>query len=177
MTEPSAVFSRPLQVSALPEGGIEDDIAATPAECAALAHELSLPSIESLTAHFKVTPLSGGMLRVRGTVHAAFEQVCVVTMEAFATTLEEPVDLRFAPPDKAAAMAAAAAAADDIEAEDPPDPILRERIDLGVIASEFFVLGLDVYPRKPGAVFTSGTDDTEPPSPFARLAAFKARSH
>jgi len=175
MTEANAVFSRSLQVSALPEGGIEDDIAATPAECAALAHELSLPSIESLTAHFKVTPLSGRMLRVRGTVRAAFEQVCVVTMEAFATTLEEPVDLRFAPPDKAAAMAAAAA--DDIEAEDPPDPIVRERIDLGAIASEFFVLGLDVYPRKPGAVFASGSDDAEPPSPFARLAAFKARPH
>ena len=177
MTEARLAFSRPLQVAALPEGGIEEDIAATPAECAALAAELSLPSIDSLTAHFKVTPLSGHMLRVRGTVKAAFEQVCVVSMETFANTLDEPVDMRFAPPDKAAAMAAAAAAADDLEAEDPPDPIIRERIDLGAIASEFFALGLDPYPRKPGAVFAYGDGNAEPPSPFAQLAALKGRTH
>jgi hypothetical protein len=173
----SPVFSRRLPVSAVPEGGLEQAIAATPAECAALARELSLPSIESLSASFKVTPLSGHMVRVRGEVRAAFEQVCVVTMETFATTLAEPIDLRFAPPGKAAAMAAAAAASEDIEAEDPPDPIIGEQIDLGVVAREFFALGLDPYPRKPGVVFERSSEETEQLSPFAQLAAIKPGPH
>ncbi len=34
--------------------------------------------------------------------------------------------------------------------EDPPDPIIDGKIDLGALAAEFFALGLDPYPRKPG---------------------------
>ena len=38
-------------------------------------------------------------------------------------------------------------------AEDPPEPIVNGAIDLGALAAEFLMLGLDPYPRKPGAVF------------------------
>ena len=38
--------------------------------------------------------------------------------------------------------------------EDAPDPIVDGKIDLGALAAEFMILGLDPYPRKPGVVLT-----------------------
>jgi hypothetical protein len=68
--------------------------------------------------------------------------------------------------DKAAALA---------EQPDPPDPIINGKIDVGSLASEFLALGLDAYPRKPGAQFQNpdGEPDDEKASPFAALARFK----
>ena len=40
-----------------------------------------------------------------------------------------------------------------LEDVDAPDPIVDGKIDLGALAAEFMVLGLDPYPRKPGAEF------------------------
>ena len=57
-----------------------------------------------------------------------------------------------------------------------PDPdhtsrsILDGRIDLGVLAAEFLALGLDPYPRKPGADFAAPAEaDISTDSPFAAL--------
>ena len=40
---------------------------------------------------------------------------------------------------------------------------------------EFLILGLDPYPRKPGAVFQQPQDVKPDPSPFAALAGLKDR--
>ena len=45
------------------------------------------------------------------------------------------------------------------EAEEPPDAIVDGKIDLGALAAEFLALGLDPYPRKPGASFESSELD------------------
>jgi hypothetical protein len=68
--------------------------------------------------------------------------------------------------DKAAALAAQ---------PDPPDPIINGRIDLGALACEFLALGLDAYPRKPGAEFAPIIEDAgdDKPKPFAALAKLK----
>ena len=63
--------------------------------------------------------------------------------------------------------------------EDPPDAIVDDTIDLGAVAIEFMVLGLDPYPRKPGVHFDDMVlvDKDEPaPSAFAALARLKDRS-
>jgi hypothetical protein len=55
--------------------------------------------------------------------------------------------------------------------EDEPDPVIDGKIDLGALAAEFFALGLDPYPRKPGAILLeerSNSDSID--SPFAALA-------
>jgi uncharacterized metal-binding protein YceD (DUF177 family) len=55
--------------------------------------------------------------------------------------------------------------------EDEPDPIINGRIDLGALAAEFFALGLDPYPHKPGeALDEEGTHSERTDSPFAALA-------
>jgi hypothetical protein len=57
--------------------------------------------------------------------------------------------------------------------EDPPDPIIDGRIDLGALAAEFLALGLDPYPRKPGAAFEGAEPEPERDSPFAALARLR----
>ena len=56
-----------------------------------------------------------------------------------------------------------------MDGEDPPDPIVDGRIDLGALAVEFLALALDPYPRKPGAEFTPPPEEAPPDSPFDAL--------
>ena len=53
------------------------------------------------------------------------------------------------------------------------EPLIGGSIDLGALATEFLILGLDPYPRKPGATFQPPADAKPEESPFAALAALK----
>ena len=55
--------------------------------------------------------------------------------------------------------------------EDEPDPIIDGKIDLGALAAEFFALGLDPYPRKPGVSFESPEEAEATVSPFSALVS------
>ena len=46
-------------------------------------------------------------------------------------------------------------------------------VDLGAVATEFLLLGIDPYPRKPGAVFDAPPAGDPASHPFAALAALK----
>ena len=55
-----------------------------------------------------------------------------------------------------------------------PEPIVNGAIDLGKLATEFLVLGIDTYPRKPGAAFAAPETPPDPDEhPFAALRALK----
>ena len=56
---------------------------------------------------------------------------------------------------------------------DNAEPLVDGLIDLGAIATEFLILGLDPYPRKVGAVFQPPQAATPDEGPFAALAALK----
>ena len=59
-----------------------------------------------------------------------------------------------------------------------PEPLIDGRVDLGAIATEFLMLGIDPYPRKPDAAFeppAAADDDTA--HPFAALAALRKPSN
>ena len=87
--------------------------------------------------------------------------------------------MRFAPPPKRPRRGAARRTAEpetvEIDGEDPPDPIVDGKIDLGALAAEFFALGLDPYPRKPGVAFDAARRGRGRDSPFAALAKPKKR--
>jgi hypothetical protein len=162
-----APFVRPVRVESVPEGGVEHAIAADDAERRTLAKLHGLPAIGRLTAKFALSRAGRGIVRVRGDVKAEVTQTCVVSLEPFDVVLEEPVDVRFAPvvaesssrrgPPIASAEAGVFAEGD----EDEPDPIVDGRIDLGALAAEFMVLGLDPYPRKPGVDFSPPSAEKE----------------
>ena len=176
MTE-AEPFTRLVRVDALPRDGQTVTIEASPAEREALASLYGLPAIAALTATLRLEPTGRGGARVTGAVRGEFTQTCVVSLEPFAATVDEPVDVRFAPEREgdSARRPARETLTLSLADEDDPDPVIDGKIDLGAIVAEFFALGLDPYPRKPGVKFVAAADEAAPDSPFAALAARRAK--
>jgi hypothetical protein len=104
------------------------------------------------------------------------EQTCVVSLDPVENDVEELIDVTFAPPDQISAMPKSVQKeqGDDAEIPDLPEPIVNGAIDLGKLATEFLVLGIDPYPRKPGAAFAAPETPPDPDEhPFAALRALK----
>jgi hypothetical protein len=189
-------FSRALDVDEVPPEGLDLTISATEAERQALAAENGLEGLAKLEAQLQVTPSRGGGLAVSGEMRASITQICVVTLEPFDSEVVEPIDVKFAPAPLSAIAGLSSREAKELgragrraprrsepppkvleaEGDDPPDPIIDGRIDLGALAAEFLALSFDPHPRKPGVDFEE-TRFSEPAeaaeSPFAKLGALK----
>lgn len=179
--EPNAPLplSHPVRVEDVKLRGSHIAVRAQEQDLPAIARHLGLASVEALDARYVATR-SGDSVKLEGTITAKVHQVCVVTLEPFPVALEVPVQLDFAPEEEthlAARRAEADAANFDIEVmlneTDPPEPIVNGMIDLGAVTLEFLSLGLDPYPRKPGASFESGPVVGADESSFAALAKLK----
>ncbi|WP_020175522.1 YceD family protein [Methyloferula stellata] len=174
-------FSRLVTVDPMPDEGFEVAIEADAAERAALAALDGLVDIGKLDAVFHVMRRPQGRVNVRGEVRATITQTCVVSLDPFESAVAEQVDVDFMRPEeiekaeKERAKREKAMPRDQAkfeeEDEDPPDPIVNGKIDLGVLATEFLALALDPYPKKPGVSFeevlTEKPEERE--SPFAIL--------
>lgn len=170
MRPASGHFTRPIAVDAVPETGLDMDIEASEAERAALAQDCGLAAIKEFKARFHVQKRNSGRYRVEGRLTACVTQICVVSLDPFETLVEAGIEVDFAPASQALNLSAGPAAAS--HGEEPPDPIIDGKIDLGALAAEFLILNLDDYPRKPGVRFEGAEDPGEPPhqnSPFAIL--------
>lgn len=172
---PGQVASRvpwqvPVAVDDVAEEGQHFDLAAGADTRAAVARIASLRYLPRLEAEFDVTRHGHGGLRVAGRVSATVGQSCVVTLEPLANEVNEDVDLVFLP-------VAAEPADDQAGAREPglgeAEPLRGGSIDLGALATEFLILGLDPYPRKPGAIFQPPAEAEPDEGPFAALAALK----
>jgi hypothetical protein len=174
MTE-AQPLTRVLRIDALPKDGETVTIDASAVERQALARLYGLPAVAALTATLRVEPQGRGGAHVTGAVHGELTQICVVTLEPFDATVDEAVDVRFAPEaeDDRGRRPERETVTLTLADEDDPDPVIDGRIDLGALTGEFFALGLDPYPRKPGAEFVAPPE--EAPSPFAALAARRAK--
>jgi uncharacterized metal-binding protein YceD (DUF177 family) len=168
MSEP---FSRVVRVDSIPRDGQEVAIEASPTERDALATLYRLPSIEALSANLTLKRTGPGEVRVTGAVRGRLTQICVVSLEPFPAVVNEEVDVRFAElaDDVAARRLSSEPQTFSIDDEDDPDPIIDGTIDLGALTAEFFALGLDPYPRAPGAVFEPPEDSEAVASPFSAL--------
>jgi hypothetical protein len=165
------LWSVPLAVSEVPETGRHVDLVADEGTRAALAKLLGLAALPRLAASFDVTPHGRGGLHVVGRVSATVGQTCVVTLEPIENDIDEAIDLIFAP---ASALPAALAGGElEVPAEDAPEVLTGGHIDLGAIATEFLILAIDPYPRKPDAVFQPPPAGDDSAHPFAALAALK----
>ena len=176
MTE-SAPFSRIVRVDALPRGGQNMTIEASPSEREALASLYQIPAIAALTAALRLERAGQDGVRVSGAVHGELTQTCVVSLEPFAATVDEEIDVRFAPRSETDLAPGPKGETEtfSIDDEDEPDPIIEGKIDVGALAAEFFALGLDPYPRKPGVEFVAPAESPPADSPFAALAAKPAQ--
>jgi hypothetical protein len=169
-------WSAPLAVGDVPEAGRHVVLTPDASVRAAIAQVAGVTAVPELSASFDVTLRGRDGLHVVGRVAARVEQLCVVTLEPIESRVEEPIDLVFLPAQAAAQVELRDVEEIELAVEDPPEVLEGGIVDLGAIATEFLLLGIDPYPRKPGAVFEAphtGPDDEE--SPFAALAALKKK--
>jgi hypothetical protein len=159
----------------VPESGLHLDLVADEPTRAAVAALAGIRALPHLAATFDLARHGQG-LKVTGEVAATVEQNCVVTLEPMTTEVREPIDLVFVPPHAGAPPDEAEPDIDhDIDpgAEDEPEILADGGADLGVAATEFLLLAIDPYPRKPGAVFDPPTTADPGGHPFAALEALK----
>jgi uncharacterized metal-binding protein YceD (DUF177 family) len=164
----------PLAVEDVPETGQHLDLLANDEARAAIVRMAGLRDLPRLEASFDVTRQGSG-LRVQGRVSATVGQTCVVTLEPLANEIEETIDLAFAPHSavKHDGNGAGSEERDVAESWNEPEPLIGGTVDLGALATEFLILGLDPYPRKPGAVFQPPGEGSSDAGPFAALAKLK----
>jgi Large ribosomal RNA subunit accumulation protein YceD len=165
------LWSVPVRREHVPESGLHLDLVADDASRAAIAAIAAINALPRLEARFDVMRQGDG-LTVSGEVSASVGQHCVVTLEPMTSEVCEPIDLTFVPP---AVATHADALPDEIDpdAADEPEPLVGGVVDLGRIATEFLLLAIDPYPRKPGAVFEAPEGGDPGAHPFAALATLK----
>ncbi len=172
--ESASDWSFDLRLGDLAHGAVERSLVADPDARARLADELGLDRLDSLTADLTIAPWLDGAV-IEGRWAASIEQTCGVTLEPFATALEGAFTVRVLPRGSVHAHEEAAGeVVVDPDAEDPPDLIDRDRVDLAAYVIEHLALEIDPFPRKPGAEFVARPEET-PPSPFAVLRQLKPR--
>ncbi len=169
---------RPLGIDKIPAGGMEEDIVARPTEREAVARRLGLQAITRLEARFSVQHAENKMVAVVGSVSADVVQECVVTLEPLASTVEEEIDVLFAPVRLLDEQMADGAGHVDVAHADEPEPLIDGTIDLGELAVQHLALALDPYPRHEGAAILSphraslesgAAVDSVRNNPFAKL--------
>ena len=155
-----------MAVEDIAETGLHVEIEASTDARSAIAKVAALRELPRLVAAFDLTK-QGARVHVAGQVNATVGQTCVVTLEPIENDIEETVDLTFAP---------VGADAPGKGKEEPPEPLVGGTIDLGAVATEFLILGIDPYPRKAGAKFVSPPGSDDGAHPFAALEALKTRA-
>ena len=167
----------PVAVEDIDEGGRHFALAAADETRADVARIAGLRDLPRLEADFEVTRQGEG-LHVVGRVSASVGQNCVITLEPLSKGIDEAVDLVFMPRPATEQAAGEVETVERREAKlDDPEPLIGGMIDLGAIATEFLILGLDPYPRQPSAVFEPAREQRPDGGPFAALAdRMKGRS-
>jgi len=154
-----------------PETGRQVTLSADAHSREAIAAVAGLRELPRLDATFDVVRSGTAGLHVTGTISGTVGQTCVVTLEPLESDISEAVDLLFKP-------GAEEGGGTDVSLDtDAPEiePLIDGVIDLGALATEFLILGIDPYPRKPGAVFEAPSTGEPFAGPFAGLAALQKK--
>jgi uncharacterized metal-binding protein YceD (DUF177 family) len=179
--EPGSAFSHVVEVDRIGPQGLQIRLEADQAARIALARQLRILNVLSLTADLTLAPeAQAGHYRLTGQIDADVEQACVVSLEPVGQRISEVFLRRFGPETPTAPGADLGedeAEWLDPDADDPPDPIGGGGIDVGAVVAEELALGLDPYPRKPGAEvpdsYRQSAEEGSKISPFAALAKLK----
>lgn len=175
MDKATDIWHVSVAVEDIPETGLHVELEAPEAVRALLAPRAGLRSLPELKASFDLARRGRGV-HIGGTVEALVGQTCVVTLEAIDNRVAEEVDVLFSPdvaPVPETAVEEDYSIGHTADEEEPPEPLIGDTIDLGAVATEFLMLGIDPYPRKEGARFEPPPADLEGTHPFAALAALK----
>ena len=177
MTNTANAWSLVVAVAQIPDAGFHQELTANTAQLIELAALAGVRDIKNAHASLDATPVAGDRVHVTGRVTAVVGQTCVVTLDPIDNVVDEAVDVTFAPPSQipVTAKVVTKEEGEDADIPDLPEPILNGTIDLGRLAAELLVLGIDPYPRARGAVFEPPIETVDPEEhPFAILKVLKA---
>jgi hypothetical protein len=172
-------WSVAVRLDEVPELGRHVELDAGAEMRAALVAPVGVDAIDRLTASFDLTRRGRDGLHVSGSVQATVRQTCVVTLEPVINTIDEAVEVDYAPPSEAKKATEVVDPEEGDAAQsspDEPEPLVGNSVDLGLLATEFLLLGIDPYPRKADAAFEPPAAADDPAAhPFAALGALRKK--
>ena len=173
-------FSYPVKVGHISANPVRIGLEASAEELKALAKFWNVVSVEYLKAELQVSRWKKDGVKIKGEVHAAVTQSCVVTLEPVSSKIDETVEQIFVPEGSKLARMVTNEEGEivlDPDGPDIPDQFTGDSIDVGAVVAEFAALAIDPYPRKADAEFAEAAEkepeEEKRPSPFAVLKDWK----
>lgn len=176
----ASAFSYLVKVGHVSANPVRVHVEADARECKALADVWRVEAVNRLSAELQINRWKKDGIRIRGQVDGEVVQACVVTLEPVVSEIRQEIDQIFVPEGSKLARIVTDEAGEmilDPDGPDLPETFVGDTIDAGAVVAEFAALGIDPYPKKPGAQFaghieSDGADDRRP-SPFAALKDWK----
>lgn len=177
MSRPTPEFSRLVDLTTM-KPLATTTVAAEPGERAALARRMGVEAIDQLTAEVTLEILPGKQerLRLTGRLRAALQQLCVVTLEPVAATIDETFTVIYAGSAEDGAEVAIEGSGDvagDVIGRDGAwdEPWPGDTLDVGEAVAQQLALAIDPYPRASGAVPEQAAPESAQARPFAALSS------
>ncbi len=174
---PAPEFSRRVPLAEIDRAPRPRRIAATPAECAALARRFGIEALSGLRAEARLAETAPGVVLAEGIVEAEVSVVGDPAEDPVDFTVSEGFEEVFATPRGWKALAAAAP-----DGEVDAEPVSGGAIDLGEVAAQVLSLALDpvlleaaAFDDGVPAFSAGGGADEAAGGPFAALAALRRR--
>ncbi|MGO9785477.1 MAG: YceD family protein [Stellaceae bacterium] len=167
---PAPEFSRVIEVTRLTRDGRHFEIAANPAERAALAKRFDLIAIGRLAAVVRLEQIPGGLYRLTAELDADVTQACVVSLAPVKSRVVEGFSVLYGGGGEAHEVNLDGAA-------ETIEPIENGVIDIGEAVAQQLSLALDPFPHAPGAEASIPVGSAKPLSPFQALAALKKENN
>lgn len=169
---PLPELSQIIKLSDIGGAPLTGKIIADDQQRAALAKRFDLPSIESLTADYRLETKEHE-IRFTGSIRSGLHQACAISGQPFAVDVNEAFNIIFVE------KTDITSSEEEIElASEDCDMIEYEaaQIDLGEAIAQTLYLALDPYPRGPDAdsiAAKKGLKSEEEAGPFGALASLK----
>lgn len=176
VTDLTPEFSHVVALEDLRGGTVRRSLEATAEERRALATRFGLSAIDALTAKVSLESLGKGRLIVaKGDFSADVTQSCVVTLQPLPRKITESFMVRLVvEPDTENSPIINV----DPAAEDEPEPVDGDSVDIGELVAQHLSLALDPYPRAENAELETqalATGKVAAEGPFAKLAQLKPK--
>ena len=166
------VWQEKVSVAEATRGTVRRKLSADEETRQRIAKVLGLDALNRLDADITVSPWLDGV-QIEGKWSANVVQTCGVTLDLFDSDLSGQISVRALPQGSAALGGTDEHEIElDPDADDPPDVLDGDQIELGAYVVEDLSLAIDPFPRRPGATFEAPEQKGEL-SPFAVLAKLK----
>ena len=168
-------FSRVVSVDEIGRDGLVLEISADAKERSALAERFGLESLHAFEGTARLSALGDGRVCLKVTFGADVVQSCVVTLEPVTSHISERFEVVYAP---ATEVEDEAEVFIDVASEEPPEPLIGGRLDVGEMMAQHLAMAIDPYPRSPDAPDGSwhlGEEEAMREGPFDKLKRWKAK--